>query len=78
MAIRKIEAMSRASAVWLFARQFSERPDPPITAIISISNIDQPSPDFNMDGANGLVESCLLSFDDDDIVISDFCNIIDI
>lgn len=64
MAIRKIEVMSRASAVWLFARQFAERPDPPITAIISISNIDQPSPDFNMDGANGLVESCLLSFDD--------------
>ena len=66
MPIKKVDVMSRASAIWLFGRQFTEQRNPPKTAMISISSLDQQTPDFNMDGSNGLIKTCLMSFDDEE------------
>lgn len=66
MPIKKIDVMSRANAIWQFARQFSEMKNPPATAMISISSHDEPLPDFNLDGGNGLKKVCHMSFDDEE------------
>lgn len=66
MSIKKIEVTSRANAIWMFGRQYSDIKNAPKTALISISSRDEIPPDFNMDGSNGLLEVCIASFDDEE------------